>query len=136
VIGKRHLNYHQNRPSSSVGDTELERLRIMLRLLGVPFGYNVVSGFYPDDELGRTHRLVFQMDGRALCAVTYKEGDDLQEAADKFRRQVAWSVLLHDREDRSYIMAAMNMYHPDTSFARACLGYLWRYGPWHIKCPK
>ena len=127
MIGKRHLTYVQSQPRLNGGETEFERMRIMLRLLGVPFGYNIVSGFDPHDELGQTHRLVFQIDGRALCAVTYKEGDDLQEVADEFRRQVAWSVLLHNREDRSFIIAAMDMHHPDTSFARACLGYLWRY---------
>jgi len=134
VIGKRHLTYAQSQPGLNAGETEFERMRIALSLLGFYAGYQLVSGFDPHDDTGQTHRVAFKttVDGEAVCHVlSYASGllekdGALERLGEQMRKGVVWKILLAEREDQEYIEAAVEMYEPGVPFWRACLRHLWR----------
>ena len=132
MIGKRQLTYVQNQLNG--GETEFERMRILLRLLGFYSGYQLVSGFDPRDDTGQTHRVAFKtsVDGEEVCHVlSYPSGllekdGALERLGEQLRKDVVWKILLAEHEARDFIRFAMRIYKPDTPFWRAYLGYLWR----------
>ena len=135
MIGKRHLTYAQSQPGLNGGETEFERMRIVLSLLGFYSGYQLVSGFHPNDDTGQTHRVAFKttVDGEEVShvlsyasALLDEDPRELERLGEQMRKGVVWKILLAEREDQEYLEAAMEMYEPGVPFWRACLRYLWR----------
>ena len=134
MIGKRQLTCVQNQPQLNGGETEFERMRIVLSLLGFYSGYQLVSGFDPHDDTGQTHRVAFKttVNGEEVShvlsyayALLEKDGA-LERLGEQMRKGVVWKILLAEHEARDFIRFAMQIYRPDTPFWRAYLGYLWR----------
>ena len=67
-----------SRSPSPSGETELEKMRAMLKLIGFDYGWRMVSGFDPYDELLRTQQVAFEMEvggERVVCVKRYTDGD-------------------------------------------------------------
>ena len=132
----RYTGTFTAQPRHPGGETESDKMRTMLKLMGFDHGWQMVSGFAPEDDFMRTQRIAFEMHvagERVTCEKQYTDeeiilsrdpGRFLAGIGAQMRHEVAWGVMVAARPERDYIRQAIEMYE------RPGMPFLWAYARW------